>query len=379
MQNNIQNIEQRIRELFREQTIYKREHLIAMINIRKKYPIEHIFYVITQLDDLVDPYGRVGCLINKGKYYAFQPKEIADENISVFERSRPIDYKRDRLSMELGKIDIIKRQQEQAKSQKESNTYEMILSDIRGKIKTMYLEKIIMEGGDNDWFKNANFITDILIKNHDIGPRELNRYAIHHILDTMLVLEKIILLKELFDGEEHERDQYEIDIYDYLDKFITGYNGKRAIVMADGTKNIIYIEIKTKGSPIEWREADPEDYFQISANFQESVIPRENIASIFGFIHPFKKGEMVFKIKKLGTDRNKSGIKCINMNMVELIKQVNQLVGKDLYSTNTKIKKIAICVLYEILMREHLEKNRNNSIVFFPPEFANINSVDSVK
>jgi hypothetical protein len=81
MQNNIQNIEQRIRELFREQTVYKRDQLIAAINIRKKYPIEHIYYVITQLDDIVDPYGRMGSLINKGEYYAFQPSEIADENI----------------------------------------------------------------------------------------------------------------------------------------------------------------------------------------------------------------------------------------------------------------------------------------------------------
>lgn len=385
MQNNIQNIEQRIRELFREQTVYKRDQLVAAINIRKKYPIEHIYYVITQLDDIVDPYGRVGCLINKGEYYAFQPKEIADENISVFERTRPIDYKRSHLLMEVSKIENIRPKRgisQSIKTTKENQSYEMIMNVIRSNIQNMYKENIVVTGGDDDWFKNANYITNLLLENHNIGPDKLNKYAIHHILDTMDMSDKIILLEELFDYREHERDEYERQIYNYMNRFIVEYQGQNAIIIADGAKNVIYIssqkeeEFKEEEKKNHWKEAEPEDYVQI--NLQEFIISKKSIANTFGFIHPFKKGEMVFKIKQQGTKRNNKGIKCINMGLNLLIEKINEVLKKNVYNTKSPFKKrICLCILLEILMRHHLDSN-NENIVFFPPEISNINSVEVI-
>ena len=367
MENNVQNIEQRIRELFREQSVYKRDSLISAINIRKKYPIEHIFYVITQLHDIVDKYGRIGRLINKGEYYAFQPKEIADENLSIFERSRPLDYKRQYLLMEVLKT---KKQDEKTK---ENKTYESILKMVHTNINNMYDEKIVIAGGDDDWCKNANYITDILIINHNIGPDALNKYAIQHMLDTMDISDKIIILKEL--TKNGERDAYEKEMYHYLEKFMIEYQGKRAIIMADGTKNVIYIESYDLK---EWSEADSVDYIEISTILQQMVIHKQNIANTFGFIYPFKKGEMVFKIKQMDAKRNNKGIKCINIGLPILIEKINNFLKKSLYTTKTQFKKrICLCILLEILMREHLEKGIE-PIAFFPPELANIRNVENI-
>ena len=48
----------------------------------------------------------MGYLINADEYYAFQPNDINDESISIFERSVPIDYKREKLQLELPKKSV---------------------------------------------------------------------------------------------------------------------------------------------------------------------------------------------------------------------------------------------------------------------------------
>jgi len=43
---------------------------------------------------LVTDFNRLGHLVNIENYYLFQPVELNDKNISVFDRRNPIDYKR---------------------------------------------------------------------------------------------------------------------------------------------------------------------------------------------------------------------------------------------------------------------------------------------
>ena len=57
---------------------------------------------------ITDRYGRLGHLINLGEYYIFQPIELTDDNISIYDRSVPIPYKRDKLVYSVGeKIDLL--------------------------------------------------------------------------------------------------------------------------------------------------------------------------------------------------------------------------------------------------------------------------------
>ena len=50
---------------------------------------------------IIDKYGRYGRLINKDNYYLFQPVEIGDEQITVLERSIPLNYNREKLTLEV--------------------------------------------------------------------------------------------------------------------------------------------------------------------------------------------------------------------------------------------------------------------------------------
>ena len=72
----------------------------------KSYPVEQIYSALTQLIEdknefISDMLGRIGRLINIGDFYLFQPLEIEDHNISLFERKVPLDYKRRKISFKI--------------------------------------------------------------------------------------------------------------------------------------------------------------------------------------------------------------------------------------------------------------------------------------
>lgn len=78
--------------------------LIHFINRVKMYSLLQIHFALTQMihdnsEFLVDIYGKYGYLINIGDYYFFQPKELNDFSASIFEKSTPIPFKRDKITL----------------------------------------------------------------------------------------------------------------------------------------------------------------------------------------------------------------------------------------------------------------------------------------
>ena len=51
------------------------------------------------ITSIQDAYGRNGKLVNIGEYYLFQPIEIMNKNISLFDRSVPIPFKNDKIKI----------------------------------------------------------------------------------------------------------------------------------------------------------------------------------------------------------------------------------------------------------------------------------------
>ena len=61
-----------------------------MINIIKSYPLVQINAALNQLVEdknefISDKYGRLGSLVNIGDLYLFQPLELDDKHISVYD------------------------------------------------------------------------------------------------------------------------------------------------------------------------------------------------------------------------------------------------------------------------------------------------------
>ena len=83
--------------------------LINEINVIKSYPLVQIYSALTQLVDdktefITDKYDRLGHLVNIDDLYLFEPLELKDSNISLYERKVPIPYKHNKLSINLKSV-----------------------------------------------------------------------------------------------------------------------------------------------------------------------------------------------------------------------------------------------------------------------------------
>jgi hypothetical protein len=102
---NSDKIIQKIKMLMRMRYFYKWNDLLSLVNTPKKYPTEQIYAALTQIindntEYITDKYGRTGYLVNIGDYYLFQPSELNYKNISIYERSVPINYKHNMIKIQ---------------------------------------------------------------------------------------------------------------------------------------------------------------------------------------------------------------------------------------------------------------------------------------
>ena len=98
---NFDKILSKIKGMMREGFFYKKQKIIETLD---KYPRAQIFAALTLLVDdpkeqILDKYSRPGRLVNLGDYYLFQPNELNNPRISLFERSTPVDQKFEMLNL----------------------------------------------------------------------------------------------------------------------------------------------------------------------------------------------------------------------------------------------------------------------------------------
>ena len=115
--------------------------------------------------------GRNGFLVNIGEYYMFQPIELENKHITRYERTHPIDYKRDRL--------IIRLPEKIPKSYiEEEIDIKRIIGEMREKLENVQIPKALTRG-ENDWYNYCS-LTFIRLKEY-IPEDELLKYILHHI------------------------------------------------------------------------------------------------------------------------------------------------------------------------------------------------------
>jgi hypothetical protein len=127
---NVENIIKVIKHAFREKHFYKKLDLIHFINRVKQYSLLQINFALTQMindksEYLTDMYGKYGYLINIGDYYFFQPVELNDPSISIFEKSTPIPFKRDRITLNIKTENVKKKQVQRVEQEQEREEQEL--------------------------------------------------------------------------------------------------------------------------------------------------------------------------------------------------------------------------------------------------------------
>ena len=384
---NTDKIIQRIRDLFKERFFYKKDKLISEINVVKNYPLIQINAALTVLIDdqneyLTDKYERLGHLVNIEEYYLFQPIELNNENISVFDRRNPIDYKHKEIivpiqmkkeepliSMSKDKVSIKKNEMETIK-----NTGTKIIEDCREKYNTSMSDIAKIKRGEDDWYnfvavlKNTNSF-----KNMEMSDDDYKQFIVSHILDYLIFEDTKEVLTYIYFKQDKLTD-FEQEIKKYYDDLMLDNKGIIGIILPKDNKQHLLV----KGGE-EWKNGQQEDYTDLVPELKKLVIPLTNYNTLVGFITMFKKDYNIFKVKNLDDKRSK-GARCDQAGKSETIKLLNEIIDDTVYSSeNTKGRnKIEFCVLQEMYLRYFDKTSKNNKRWFVTPSEMIINGIEKL-
>jgi hypothetical protein len=395
---NNTRIMERIRQLFKERHVYKREQLISAINIVKQYPLEQIYYALSAFiknenELLVDKYGRLGRLVDKYSesddtaYYSFQPVEITDENASVYDRSAPVEYKRAKLALEIpGKIsaeeeevvpkpNIVKTQGVEMleMSVKEPGSkYTEILAQFKENIDYIYTNREVPSAEKEwDWYMHARKVYDHINTVYGIPQEIIYKYFVYHIIDTLLFHQKMTIISQIYTPSWRPTEKYakiEEIMKEYFDSILLQSPKKRGILL--NKDNSWKIMVQSADVPESWYEGEPEDTNLFAPEIMKLIVPTKSLTDRVGFFALFKNTEMVFYVKDMSKTRN-SGARCDSAGKVRIIELLNHIQKRTVYTPETAkfIAQMGLCIILEIVMRN---MTKPGSVNFLRPEQATL-------
>jgi len=388
VKTNYEMILKRIREMFREQSVYKWSQIENFVNAIKVYPKEQIYYTITQfIEDkneyLLDKYGRRGYLINKGEYYAFQPVEINDEGASTFERTAPVDFKHESVVIKIpepmkrtGKTGLDTLVEEEGEEDTEKPmSYDEILLDLRKNLESALNAQGDLDKGEVDWYKHVNKVIHVLINIHSIQLPEITRFVYYHYLDSLKFVNKLTLLINVCAPDFQPKNENEVLIKEFFDEKIVENKSTRGIILADENVCKIYVQSQEEGNS--WTEAKQSDKKKLGQLIIDKYIVKASDFKnkVIGFMQMFSRSkDIVFKVKDTSVERN-TGARLENETKGDIIKTLNKILGSKTYNTKNsgKMAKIGLCVIAEMILRDVTVKNKE--FVFFDSEKAILNNI----
>ena len=361
---NNDKIIRRIKMLMKENFFYRKEELISRINVVNEYPDAQINSALNQLVEgkneyITDKYNRLGYLINIGELYLFQPLEINDKKISIFERSTPLDYKKDRITVTLSKPE--KDEKIISEVNDENINTITITNNIIKEIKVNFdlannNDKI--KRGETNWYALASVVIEDLKQNN---IKDTDDVLISHILEeinfdgTINILNYLQLTQDLSDFEKLIKNYYDNQIIE---------NDKIKSIILNKNSNQQLVKLENK----KWVEGESEDYVKIKTELSNRFENRfKNFNSTLGIMSAFKKNEMVFKVRNINNKRD-TGARCDQAQKSQTLKLLDTMVE---FEYNRKINQKQLCILEEFIFRIY-DKNKKDSKVWFLSPVENI-------
>lgn len=391
---NSEKIIQKIRLLMKERFFYKKKDLIFYINTPRPYPLVQIYAALTQLiedtaEKITDKYGRSGYLVNIGEYYLFQPSELTDHDISIFDRSVAIDFKHGVVEFEIKPTEditkpvidtrqmqeVIEEQRSQLPLVPSQATEIELMKEIRENFDTaVHFARTSQKipRGDENWYKHCGITMKKLIK-EGVPENDVLMFLVEHIVDMLLYKEKVELLNYLYSLEVIHEHSLEKMMKDYLDnQIITTRRITGTILFSIEKRKIILLDKKTK----RWVDAEPEDELEIATAAAEKFrIPQGvQFNTLVGFIDNEKNHRyLVFKTKQTDAKRN-TGARCDEAVKGKKLQILNMIVGEERYTKeNTKgMVQSELCSLQEFLLRYYNKIVKNNKLWFLNFEMAKL-------
>jgi len=394
---NSEKILQRIRMLMKEGFFYKKDILLEAIRTPKEYPYVQIFSALTQLIEdenefITDKYGRNGRLVNIGDYYLFQPVELTDKNLSIFDRSVPIDYKHSMINFEINQ-DIVKPVIDKRNLNNmgikdvddEFSDEKKIIDEMKVnfELSREYSKKNKVPRADDNWYKHCGIVSKKMSKEYPESREYLIGFLVAHMIELLLFEDKLKVMNYLYSLESITKNTFEWFAKEYFVINSITANKFTVFILYKLNKRIIMILNKDNI----WVEAEPEDQREIAKikkvkDFLEFT--KEDYNKIVGFIGYEKKNRyLVFKTKDIDSIRD-TGARCSDATKAKNLTKLNEILNETKYTNeNTKAVKdedgnviteavgnVELCVTQEFILRYFDIINQDKKKWFLTPEMA---------
>jgi len=395
---NSEKIIQRIRMLMKESFFYKKDVLINAIQSPKKYPYVQIYSALTQLIDdnnefIVDKYGRNGRLVNIDNYYLFQPIELKDKNISIFDRTVPVDYKHDMIQFEIKK-DIYKPVIDKQLHINREVTNNNILHNLQGKhvldelninfeITREFIASRKVPRGDDNWYKHCGVVIQKLSKENPEIKEHLLEFLTAHMIEQLFFEDKLQLINYLYSLDNINKNSLIWYSKEYFKRKIFVSKMFKCIIMYKLNK----FKIMILNEENVWIESNVEEQREIASNKEIQNIftfHTKDYNRYIGFIG-YKKNNsaLVFKTKDMDSTRD-TGATCEESGKEKSIQKLNLILGEEKYTTkNTKLEKdeegnvireaigqTELCIFQELILRYYDIIKKDGKKWFLTPEMA---------
>ena len=408
---NVENIIRIIKSAFKERHFYTKVDLIHFINRIKMYSELQINFALTQMindknEYISDYYGKYGNLINIGEYYLFQPVELNDKTVSVFERSTPIPFKRDKINVKVSeKAAVLEKSESERRGEKEERTsreYENVKNIIWNisytynlAINTTFSKKIkndiadaqdpkINSGAipmisrDRIWYIYCNEMINVIERAIDLD--EIHSYIFIHIMDRLTFSEMNSLIINLNQIEQiskkindeanlkKEEAKYAACVYaptcaknilKYFSQFVTIIQGDK-----DDTGEYLFVPLKDaspspaskdvsmyykKNKIDEWSALNQSELTSDERNGLTSKfkIDKTSFAQFVGFSQSIKDG-VAFKIKE---NQNRGSVCSASPTKKRTLQDIlQQYKFEQPIEIPQNLTQITYCILQEIIL-----------------------------
>ena len=398
---NSDKIIQKIKNLFKQRFFYVKSDLLHYLSTPKAYPYSQIYAALTQIitdqtEYLTDKYGRTGYLVNIGEYYLFQPSELNYKNISIFDRSVPINYKHDMIKFDI-KSDIarpvIDKRGVPINILEEGEEIE----HVRGKtiLDEMFMNyKIATETtttikATDNWYQHCSSVIrkmsnepNIIEGNTEEDRRKvLEDFLIQHIVESLEIQDRIDLMNFLYSAKSYEGSN-ETESH-FISKIRSILKSKE--ISARGITGMIGFNGPSRKANLkvfvlkdsQWVEGEPEDIRDLQSAMGKYMLQKNKLNNLVGFIGmEHVKKFMVFKLKDTENARS-TGFRCDQSGKARVVDILNDIENDVKYtSKGTKDGLFELCVRQEFTLRSFQKRQRDGLIWFVDTETAIINEFE---
>ena len=317
----------RIRQLFKEKHFYRRTELVHHVQAGKPYPLEHVFSALTYLirnatEPLVDRHGRLGILVNRGETYLFQPLELDDEGISLYDRRHPLDEKPVRVAL----APRASSNRSVPQTTLEDRSADQLLADVLGVLAdNAPLPKLKTEWTFYHHVRNIrHFLQDL----HGQTDDQIRDHLVTHALDVLPYQDRLTLYRH---GDPAVKT--------YFDRNMVKLYGQPCLVLADGKTLRGYVEGTATPVPI------------TAADVQTLRWAPSSIPTLVGFMHLG-----IFKVKDLRNKQSKMAV-VEQKSKQEIINLINRVLeergAKIKYEVTRTMERTSAAALLEMILRSY--------------------------